>query len=66
MPRESSDVYSVCATIYSLLVGEEPHAEVVNSRIRDVSGDLIGHDFIEEGGVMEVLIPPLRQGLKGR
>ena len=36
LPREASDVYSICATIFNLLMGEEPWAEVVNAKIRGI------------------------------
>ena len=42
LPREASDVYSICATIFNLLMGEEPWAEVANAKIRGKSGSLIG------------------------
>ena len=37
---EASDVYSLCATMYNLMAGEEPWADVINSKIRDITVDL--------------------------
>ena len=38
LPREASDVYSICATIFNLLMGEEPWSDVANAKIRGIGG----------------------------
>ena len=43
-PRESSDVYSICGTMFHLLVGEEPFAEIIDSKIKHNKGELLKKD----------------------
>ena len=64
-PRESSDVYSICGTMFHLLVGEEPFAEIIDSKVKHNKGEIsFEEEFYVDTQVAEVLTWPLRSGMK--
>ena len=65
-PRDSSDVYSISATLFHLLTGEEPFAETIDSKIKHGKGEIVfGEDeYYSDTKVAEVLTWPLRSGMK--
>ena len=65
-PRESSDVYSICATLFHLLTGEEPFVETIDSKIKHGKGEIAfgPDDYYSDTKVAEVLTWPLRSGMK--
>ena len=65
MPRESSDVYSICATLYHLLTGVEPFSDIIDSKIKHNQFEAsFEEDFYLDTKVAEVLTWPLRGGMR--